>query len=62
VSAISIAFCGTSSSSHDNERPHRGIDLELPVAYSSVREFTSVDGVERSDRLGGLLHEHRVAA
>ena len=47
---------------YNNERPHRGIDLEVPVAYSTFREFTSVDGVQRADRLGGLVHEYRVAA
>jgi transposase InsO family protein len=47
---------------YNNERPHRGIGLEVPVAYSTIREFTSDDGVQRADRLGGLVHEHRVAA
>jgi transposase InsO family protein len=46
---------------YNNERPHRGIDLEVPVAYSTFRAFTSVDGVERADRLGGLVHEYRIA-
>jgi transposase InsO family protein len=47
---------------YNNERPHRGIDLEVPVAYSAPRRFTSVAGVERADRLGGLVHEYRAAA
>ena len=47
---------------YNHERPHRGIDLEVPVAYSTFRRFTSVDGVQRADRLGGLVHEYRVAA
>ena len=47
---------------YNNERPHRGIDLEVPVAHSTFRDFSSVDGVQRADRLGGLLHEYRVAA
>ena len=47
---------------YNNERPHRGIDLEVPVAYSTFRKFTSVDAVQRADRLGGLVHEYRVAA
>ncbi len=38
---------------YNNQRPHRGIDLEVPVAYTTFREFTSVDGVQRADRLGG---------
>ena len=45
---------------YNNERPHRGIDLEVPVAYSTLRAFTNVDGVQRADRLGGLVHEYRV--
>jgi transposase InsO family protein len=47
---------------YNNERPHRGIDLEVPVAYSTLRTFTSVDRVQRADRFGGLVHEYRVAA
>jgi len=47
---------------YNDQRPHRGIDLEVPVAYTTFREFTSVDGVQRADRLGGLVHEYRVAA
>ena len=47
---------------YNNERPHRGIDLEVPVAYSTFREFTNVDGVQRADRLGGLVHEYGIAA
>jgi putative transposase len=47
---------------YNNERPHRAIDLEVPVAYSTLRKFTRVDGVQRADRLGGLVHEYRVAA
>ena len=34
----------------------------VPAAYSALRKFTNVDGVQRADRLGGLVHEHRVAA
>ena len=47
---------------YNDERPHRGIDLEVPVAYSTIRNFTSADGAQRADRLGGLVHEDRVAA
>jgi hypothetical protein len=47
---------------YNHERPHRGIDLEAPVAYSSARAFTGLDRVDRADRLGGLLHEYRIAA
>jgi len=47
---------------YNNERPHRGIDLEVPVAYTTSRKFTIVDRVQRTDRLGGLVHEYRIAA
>jgi hypothetical protein len=46
---------------YNNERPHRGIGLEVLVAHMTFPEFTSVDRVQRSDRLGGLVHEYRVA-
>ena len=39
-----------------------GDGLEVPVAHLTFPEFTSVDRVQRSDRLGGLVHEYRVAA
>jgi transposase InsO family protein len=47
---------------YNHERPHRGIELETPFAYPTVRRFTDLRRVERTDRLGGLLHEYRVAA
>jgi hypothetical protein len=33
-----------------------------PVAYTTLQRFTVLGPVERTDRLGGLLHEYRVAA
>ena len=47
---------------YNHERPHRGINLEVPVAYSTVRPFTGLGRLRRTDRLGGLLHEYCVAA
>ena len=47
---------------YNEERPHRGIDLEAPVSNLALRRFESGDVVERVDRLGGLLHEYRLAA
>jgi transposase InsO family protein len=47
---------------YNHERPHRGIDLEAPVPYSSIHPFNGGAGVQRTDRIGGLLHEYRVAA
>jgi hypothetical protein len=46
----------------NNERPHRGIDLGTPVAYTALQRFTVLGRVERTDRLGWQLHEYRVAA
>ena len=47
---------------YNHQRPHRGIDLQAPVAYPTLHRFTGGARVERTDRLGGLLHEYRVAA
>src|ERR1019366_5620438 len=47
---------------YNHQRPHRGIDLQAPVAYPTRHRFTGGARVERTDRLGGLLHEYRVAA
>src|ERR1039458_7721498 len=44
------------------ERPHRGIDLEVPVPHPTMARLETADAVERVDRLGGLVHEYRVAA
>jgi hypothetical protein len=43
------------------ERPHRGIDLEVPVPYVTEHRFKAVGNIKRSDWLGGLVHEYRVA-
>ena len=47
---------------YNQERPHRGTDLEPPVPDLAVPQFESGGTVERVDRLGGLLHEYRLAA
>jgi transposase InsO family protein len=47
---------------YNEQRPHRGIDLEAPVPNLALPKFESGDVVERVDRLGGLLHEYRLAA
>jgi putative transposase len=44
------------------DRPHRGINLEAPVPYVTDDEFHGARGMRRVDRLGGLVHEYRVAA
>lgn len=47
---------------YNNERPHRGLDLEVPVPYLTEHQFKGVSSIRRTDRLGGLIHEYRVAA
>jgi transposase InsO family protein len=48
---------------HDNaERPHRGIDLEVPDPPSSTARFSDATRVRRIDRRGGLLHAYSIAA
>lgn len=47
---------------YNQERPHRDIGLEQPVPKLALHPFDSGDDVERVDRLGGLLHEYRLAA
>jgi putative transposase len=45
-------------------RPHRGIDLDVPVApvgHAGPRTET-VGRIERVDVLGGLIHQYRHAA
>ena len=37
-------------------RPHRGIDLEVPIPYVSGRRLDDSTRIRRVDRLGGLLH------
>jgi hypothetical protein len=43
-------------------RPHRGIDLEVPIPYVSGRGLDGSTRIQRVDRLGGLLHEYSIAA
>jgi hypothetical protein len=47
---------------YNHQRPHRGIDLGPPVPNLALPKFESGGTVERVDRLGGLLHEYRLAA
>ena len=43
-------------------RPHRGINLEVPIPYHSEKQFDGSARVLRVDQLGGLLHEYCIAA
>jgi putative transposase len=45
---------------YNTSRPHRGIDLDIPVA--TVTALPTGRRVERVDVLGGLIHEYRRAA
>jgi transposase InsO family protein len=47
---------------YNQERPHRGIDLDQPVPKPAVPQFETGKRVERIDRVDGLLHEYRLAA
>ena len=47
---------------YNHERPHRGAHPEAPVPYLITRRSESANGAERTDRLGGLVHEYRIAA
>ena len=50
---------------YNTHRPHRGLDLRAPQPARSVASSlaASIDeGVQRRDRLGGLIHEYVLAA
>jgi putative transposase len=45
---------------YNTNRPHRGLDLEIPVPVAPNTKTTG--RIERTDLLGGLVHEYRRAA
>jgi transposase InsO family protein len=48
---------------YNTARPHRGVSLEVPVpAPQPLATITRLRRVERTDVLGGLIHEYRHAA
>jgi putative transposase len=48
---------------HNRESPHRSLELKAPVADGSTpSRRDSSGGVQRRDRLGGLIHEYYEAA
>ena len=47
---------------YNSARPHRGIDLEVPIAYASEKRPDDSRQIQRVDRLGGVLHEYSIAA
>lgn len=49
---------------YNTARPHRGVDLQVPVPWTQPpsAEVKELRRVERTDVLGGLIHEYRHAA
>jgi transposase InsO family protein len=49
---------------YNSARPHRGVNLEVPVLASEAPpvEITQLHRVQRTDVLGGAIHEYRHAA
>jgi putative transposase len=49
---------------YNSHRPHRSLDLTPPDPTTRTLEAVSPSaaGIERRDRLGGLIHEYCIAA
>jgi hypothetical protein len=48
---------------YNTARPHRGLDLQPPQLSSQpLAEVTPLRRIERTDILGGLIHEYRRTA
>jgi putative transposase len=48
---------------YNQQRPHRGLDLKAPETVPTCStEASRCPSIRRRDRLGGLIHEYRVAA
>ena len=47
---------------YNTARPHRGIDLDVPIHYVSSNPPGDSTQIKRVDRLGGVLHEYSIAA
>jgi len=47
---------------YNKARPHRGIDLEVPVPYVCDGRLDGSAQIRRVDRLGGVLREYSIAA
>jgi len=43
---------------YNQQRPHRGIDPQVPVLGSGMTSIPPSLNVHRHDVLGGLIHEH----
>jgi putative transposase len=48
---------------YNRERPHRALELKPPEPRSRPADSPEPDAIERTDLLGGLIHEyHAIAA
>lgn len=47
---------------YNTARPHRWIDLEVPIPYVSAKPLDASMQIKRVDRLGGVLREYSIAA
>lgn len=47
---------------YNTARPHRGIDLEIPIPHVSGKPLDDSMQIQRVDRLGGVLREYSIAA
>jgi transposase InsO family protein len=47
---------------YNSARPHRGIDLEVPIPYVPYKPLDDSRQIQRVDRLGGVLREYSLAA
>jgi hypothetical protein len=47
---------------YNSARPHRGIDLEVPIPNVSEKRLAGSVRIQRIDRLGGVLREYSIAA
>ena len=47
---------------YNQQRPHRGLELQVPERLAPVEEADGVPDIERRDLLGGLVHEYMKAA
>jgi putative transposase len=55
---------GSDVAHYNGGRPHRGLHLDIPAppAPATGRDSDDAGGIERTDILGGLIHEYRRAA
>jgi hypothetical protein len=47
---------------YNQQRPHRGIDLQVPVPGNGTVATPQLLDIDRHDVLGGLIHEYNPVA